>query len=555
MPAIATRPTFKASKLQAQSQNHEFAIYAAPVLGLDVSRPFTDQDSRTALILRNCIARRNGSELRGGFQRHTTNLGGVGTEASVKTMMGYQPPRGSGSAAQAALFAACDDGDIYDVTAQTSEATVPTPAVTLPGQNEPGEVSFDNFATANTNYLLVVSAGAGYWTFDDAGGWINRTASVTGAATPLQFDFVTVWKNRIWFIQENSTQAWFLPVGLLVGAVSLFDFGPLLTHGGELRAMASWTLDAGDGVDDKLVIAGSQGDILVYGGTDPTAAATFGLIGRWYVGPPAAGRRFLGKYGGDLSILCENGVEYVSRMVAGQGLIQPETDVDNTLARRYTEVIGRDIRSTRGQRGWCVVLVPGQESAIVVTPHSAYVSGLQYCFSTIPSAWSEFKGMPMVSAEVFDGDLYFGTANGRVGRAFVCDSDDELTNGTVGAQVVADIQTAFVAPNDDRMRLKRPLLIMPMFQAPSAPSVLASINTEWSNSAVAGSPSFTPDSSAVWDSAVWNVALWGGALNTFISWLGATGLGVYLSLRLSFVGARGTLFTSWKCVYEPGGIM
>jgi hypothetical protein len=555
MPAVAARPTFKSSHLQAQSQNHQSAIFAAPVLGLDVSRPFTDQNPQTALILRNCIARRNGSELRGGFRRHTTNLGGIGTEASVKTIMGYQPPRGATSVQAAKLFAACSDGKIYDVSSQTNEAAVPAAAVTLAGQNEPGEVSFDNFATANTNYLLVVSAGFGYITYDHTGGWVNRNAALIGTVVAANVDFVMVWKNRIWFIEENSTRAHFLPVGQLTGTTSLFDFGPLLTHGGELRALASWTLDAGDGVDDKLVIVGSQGDVLVYGGTDPTAAATFGIIGRWFVGPPPAGRRFLGKYGGDLTILCEQGVEYISRMVSGRGLLDPGNATDDIIPHRYNEVIGRDIRSTRGQSGWCAVNVPGQEAAIVVTPHSAYVSGVQYCFSTIPAAWSEFKGMPMVSAEVFDGDLYFGTTNGRVGRAFICDSDDELTNGTVGTVVTGDVQTAFVAPNDDKMSLKRPLLIMPMFQASSAPSIKAQVNTEWSDTGVAGSPSYTPSSVSLWDSAVWNVAVWGGALNTFLAWLGATGLGVYLSLRLSFTGPRGTLFTSWKVVYEPGGIM
>ena len=555
MPAIRAIPTYKASRLQAQSRNHKFDIIPAPVRGLDISRPFVDQDPKTALLLRNCIARRYGCELRGGWRRHTTNLGGVGTEASVVTMMGYQPPRGFGSTQLAKLFAACDDGEIYDVTTASNEAAVPASVATLAGQSEPGEVSFDNFATANTNYLLVVSAGFGYITYDAVGGWVNRNAATIGSVVAATIDSVMVWKNRIWFIEENSTRAHFLPVGQLTGTTSVFDFGPLLTHGGELRAMASWTLDSGDGIDDKLVIVGSQGDVLVYGGTDPTSAATFGIVGRWYVGPPPAGRRFMGKYGGDLSILCEHGVEYMSRMLSAKGLLDPETEGDDSLSHRFSEVIGRDIRSTRGQTGWSVLHVPSLESAILVTPHNEYTTGVQYCFSTIPAGWSDFKGMPMVSAEVFNGELYFGTANGRVGRAFACDSDDELTDGTVGTTVVGDVQSAFVAPNDDRVSLKRPVLVMPMFQGTRSPSLLARVNTEWSDAGVSGSPSYVADSTSTWGSAIWGTAVWAGALNTFLAWMGATGLGCFMSIRLSFTGARGTLFTSWKVIYEPGGVM
>lgn len=553
------RPTYKALRGGAQARNHKFDIIPAPVRGLDVSQPLSHQDPKAALFLQNYITRRAGPETRGGFRRHTTNLGGVGTEADILSLMAYHPPRGPGSAALAKLWAGGDDQKLYDVTTQTAEGVTPAAAVTVGGaQAEPGEWSHVNFSTAGVNYLCVVCANNGafsYWTYDDAGGWVNRTANVTGTGGAVNgFDFVMAWKNRLWFLSENSNIAWFLPVGAIQGAASQFDFGPLLAHGGELRCMSSWTLDAGDGVDDKLIIVGSMGDVLIYGGTDPTSSATFGLIGRWYIGRTPAGRRFMTKYGGDVAILCENGVEYASRMLSSRGLMDPNVE-DTGVANRYNEVIGADIRDNGENRGWQILMVPSESVALVTTDRGEYVSGFQYCYSTIPTAWSQFKGMPMRSAEFFDGELFFGTSNGRIGRAFSADSDDQLTDGTPGADVEAELQTSFVAPSDDSMSLKRPQLIMPMFTSTAAPSVKAQVNTEWSAQAALGIPAFTPNQSSLWNQGLWNQAVWGGGQRTFLVWLGAEGLGTHMSLRLALKAKPRTLFTSWKIVYEPGGIM
>lgn len=557
MPLAAANPSYKAPTAGAQMRNHKFDIFPAPVLGLDISAPFTQQDPKTATVFVNFIARRYGSETRGGFRRHASNVGGVGTPSPVCTLMAYQPPRGPASTQLAKLFASCEDGNVYDVTSQTNEATAPSVSLTPAGtQNEPGHFSFTNFATGNTNYLCIASAGAGYFTYDDAGGWVNRTASLTGSVTGINVDFVMVWKNRLWFIEENSTRAHYLGVGLIQGATAVFDFGPLLIHGGELRAMASWTVDSGDGVDDKLVLASSMGDVLVYAGTDPTALATFAIVGRWYIGPPPAGRTFMSKYGGDLAVLCENGVESMNRLMQAAGLLDPETQATDTVARRYNEVIGREIRNTRSQSGWNLIHVPSLEAVIVSTPYNELgVDGFQFCFSTIPIAWSSFIGMPMKCAELFDGELFFGTPYGTICKAFVSDSDDELTDGTVGTDVVASLQTAFIAPNEERMQLKRPQLVMPMFQAKEPPSVGVQVNTEWSGEAISGSPTYIPSDQALWDVAQWDQAVWGGSANTYLIWVGASGLGCYMSLRLSIIAKRNTLFTSWKLIYEPGGVM
>lgn len=551
MPLKPANMTYKPTpRIAAQTRIHKYAIFPAPNKGLDVARPLVAQDPLTAVVLDNWWCRKWGPEIRGGYKRWTTNLGG-----GVRTLMPYRTAPGPAGSFLKKLFAACNDENIYDVTSQTAEGVTPAAAQNIPGQANPGRLSYINVSVGGVNYLAVCGAGAGYWTYDHTGGWVDRTALVTGTAGAVDdFDFIMQWKNRIWFIRNDTGEAWYLPVDSIQGAATKFDFGPLLVHGGALAAMASWTVDAGDGIDDKLVIIGTEGDVLIYAGTDPAAASTFGIQGRWYIGHVPAGRRFASDDGGDLAIITENGIEYISKVQEGRGLTDPETPRD-TPSYRFNEEIGQEVKATRGQEFWSLLYNSGEEAMIVASPRATALNSLQFAYASLPTAWSTFTNMPMRCMELFDGELYFGDDDGKVYQAFTATTDDELSDGTVGSTIYGDIQTAFVTDPDNPMNLKRPLLIQPMFQSSAPPSLTAQINTEWGTLGTPGVPSFLVGVGSIWDSSLWDVATWSEENTAYASWLGCSGLGAYLSLRMRVAAMPGTIFTSWKLVYEPGGIM
>ena len=516
----------------AQTKTQQFSIHPAPTKGLNASFPLIAQDPLTGVLIDNWWTRRYGIELRSGSARWTTNLGGASTPSSVLSLMTYLPPVGTTGIPK--LFAACANGNIYDVSTQTNEAAVPAVMQIIPGQINAGVFSWTNFATASTNYLCICAAGAGYWTYDSVGGWVNRTAAISGAGSLLavNFDFVMAWKNRLWFIVNGTSDAIFLGTNAISGASSIFDFGPLLTHGGGLQAMATWTVDGGDGLDDKLVLVASGGDVLVYQGTDPATATTFGIHGKWYVGRPPIGRRFLSKYGGDLAILCEVGVEFMSNVLQAFGLRDPMSAVDEP-AKKFNELIGNDVRLTQSSRFWQMIFLPSETSSIVITPHNKTNDAKQYVFASMAKAWTTFSNLNMVCGEVFEGSLYYGTDSGTVIKAFIGETDDYLTDGTPGKQIEGLVQTAFVAPSDDRVSVKRPLLALPMFQASHPPAIQLQINTEWQTQSTPGAPAFNPSGSSLWDTGKWDESIWFGESNSYQTWSGVQGLGVFASLRMS----------------------
>ena len=555
MPLAPVRATYRvAPRVSAKKKDHLYGIFSAPVKGLDFTEALVNQDPGAANVLDNFIVRNNGAELRPGSKRWVSNIPG-----KVLTIMIYNPPRGTGGILLPKIFAASDNGNIYDVTSAQNEAFIPPVAVAIPGQLTPGQFSWTNFSTLATNFLCICSAGGGYWTFDAAGGWVNQTGNITGpgAGAAINFDFVMAWKNRLWFIQNNTTDSWFLPTNAIAGNASNFDFGPLFTRGGDTLIMASWTVDAGNGIDDKLIIISRGGDVLAYEGTDPVAAATFRIIGRWFMGRPPNGRRFASKYGGDLLIVGPQGVDYISRILQGRSSLDPETG-PNTPEFRYNEVIGKEVRDTYGQTYWHPVMVTSEQIVILLTPYNASptpAGSHQHVFSMLPRAWSRFTAIPMTSAETLDGELYYGTPFGTVCKMFVAPTDDELSDGTPGRPVQGTLQTSYVAPGNDPMSLKIPQLLMPMFISTDTPNAKVQVNTEWDGRAPPGTPSYVPPVQALWDIAKWDVAVWAGGAFTFMGWVGAVGLGVFMSLSMTLTGAPRTLFTSWKIVYTPGGIM
>uniref|UniRef100_UPI001953D7D1 hypothetical protein n=1 Tax=Klebsiella pneumoniae TaxID=573 RepID=UPI001953D7D1 len=79
-------------------------------------------------------------------------------------------------------------------------------------------------------------------------------------------------------------------------------------------------------MSDLTVFVSSEGEVLIFSGTDPAAAATWQLKGRYQIGKPL-GYRSLAKFGGDLAILTQDGlmslgaVMRLDRTAAQQGAL------------------------------------------------------------------------------------------------------------------------------------------------------------------------------------------------------------------------------------------
>lgn len=529
MPLTGLAP-FKTPRKAGATQTAQLFSIPSPVGGLNYRDPISAMQPTDALVLENLIPKQTGVELRKGWKYFTPT---TGINAAVKTTFTYNAL----NPANNKIFAAAN-GNIYDVTSGT-------PSLAQASTGSTNDIwSVTQFANGAGSFLLAVSPGAGYWTFDGT-SWTKRT--VTGL--PANPTSVAVFKNRVWFTVDQQTTVYYLnTVDAITGTAVSFEMGSLFRNGGVARGLVNWTLDAGVGIDDHLVVIGSQGDIGVWTGTDPSDPAKFSLRGVWYCGPVPKYGKFFTSYGGDVMILSELGLVPMSRLINGQfSEIQPGP------AQKVQSVLSPLVSKLRDSISWDIFVVPSSDVLVIKLPEDAGVY-TQYCMNVNTGAWCTFSNMPMLSCGLLNGQLYFGTEDGRVALGLYGDGDGVETDGTGGAVLEGDVQVAFNSFGSPA-QLKKFGMARPIFIAKTAPSVKVQINTQYTFTSIGGSPSFTTNNAGYWNSGLWNVAIWSGSQNSYQAWVGTTGLGYYASLRMKVRGLSGTIFTSSHMMTEMGGVM
>ena len=60
--------------------------------------------------------------------------------------------------------------------------------------------------------------------------------------------------------------AWYLPLNSAGGALQMIPLSGAATKGGKLLACFTWSVDAGDGLDDKLVFMTDLGELIIFTG-------------------------------------------------------------------------------------------------------------------------------------------------------------------------------------------------------------------------------------------------------------------------------------------------
>lgn len=534
MPLVQLRP-FKTPRRAAASQTVQSAIVMAPTGGLNFRDPLTAMAPTDAVALTNFIPKQQGVELRGGWQVFTNATSPSGP---VKSIFAYN----AANPVDDKMFMAIGS-DIYEITGGGS----PVLSQASTGSST-GEWFTVQFSTPAQNFLLAVSPGAGYWTYSAADGWVDRTASVTGLPTDVRT--VSIWKQRVWFTAQDDSSVYYLDnVDAIAGSCTSFPMGSVLRSGGYVSALVNWTMDAGVSIDDYLVVIGTQGDIGVWAGTDPSSASTFGLKGVWYIGPVPEHGTYYTTFGGDVMIVSELGLVPLSRMFNGQW----SQDTHNMgPSSKIQSVFAPMVRRLRTQDQFNVFVDPNSDILVISLPPENDIY-TQFVMNVATGAWGMFSNMPINCATVFNNQMYFGTEDGIVCLGLYGQQDGLDINGLNGSYVQGFIQTAF-SPYNTPAQLKKFSMARSVFFGPAPPAVNTSVSTQYLTSDFVGDPAFIPGTSSLWDSGLWTVSNW-AANDTWASWAGVNGIGYYGSLRLKVSGSSGTRFISSNVMTEIGGVM
>jgi len=528
--------------------------YTVPLGGLNYRESLLTMQPSEALVLDNFIPRAFGIEIRKGWRYWAPKANKFPNE--VRSILVFTDAKPIGSK----IFAGTADpgGLLYDVTTQGVAPTLALTPSTAPFN--PGEWYATNYTTPGGSFFCAVSQGAGYYLYDSTAGW--REVPVGAAVgqikfpagdttTPKDFAFCWLWKNRLWFLKGGSATAYYLPIGQITGEVAALELGPQLIHGGSLLFATSWTYDSGRGIDDGLVFASTEGDILVYQGSDPTALATFSLQGLWYTGR-FPGRRCFNAVGGDVVMVTEFGVIKISDLVSGK--VQTSAVNGEDAFYKINPRLARYVSDTIGQNYWFVLPFPTEELVVFGAPYIEPVKGVRTSFilNYATSAWASLSNADLLCGEVYRGQIIFGTRDGYVCQLFYGYNDQVSADGTdVGIEVTGRLQTAFNNFDDPRIN-KRLLRIKLYGLSDGVPTLGVKFVDEYNMSTVTNAPAPIAINEYTWDVGLWDDAKWQSTQIPFRRWFGVAGFGKKLAMIMAIRGRGYTLLSDYEALYESG---
>ena len=504
-----------------------------PVGGLNWRKPPIELDPREALHLENILPRPASGELRHGYKAYATGLGNP-----VMSIMSYR----AAAHPDDKLFAVTSDGNVFDVTAGGDSFTK------METIGSDGILSYVNSTTVDKSYLCVVSPGGGYWTYEPTEGWTKQ--ELTGDGAGKSFSAIFKWKDRLWLIEDGSTKAYYLGIGAITGDATVFDFSPILRRGGHLVYGANWTFDAGYDLSDYFVLVTTQGEVIVYEGTNPSEASTFSLKGVWNVGAVPEGSRSHTHFGGELMLMSSLGVVPMSRLVNGK--VANEYDVASSKIQPVLEGV---FSQYKRQFGWEMTTIYDQSFLLLKTPQTNTGAYVYYVMSTQTGAWATITNMPMSCTAVVDEKLFFGSPDGSVYQGFVEDTDGVDLQGNEGMAVVGRYLGGFQDFEKPGMN-KKFTLCRPFFVSEGRPSVSLKIATQYSATFPTVQAKKEPYATeALFGKDKWNQCQWTGGVNTYTYLAGVNGLGFYGALVMSFTGMARTQFASGTLMYQSGGVL
>ena len=510
--------------LKPKRQVAQSVTVTAPVGGWNARDPLATMKPTDAVVLDNWFCTPTELRSRKGYSVWATVTG------NVQSIIDYDSPNGSEK-----LFAVSDNGTIYDVTASGAGT-----ATTVTGLLN-AKWDHTQFSTSGGSFLLAANGVDNVLLYDGTTWEVVTgisTHAITGIAT-TSLNTVHQFKRRIWFSQVNSLKAWYLGTDSIAGAASSFDFGPIFELGGHIVKIDTWSLDAGYGMDDHLVIITSAGQIAIYHGTDPAVSANWALVGVYLVGSPV-GTRCTCKYGGDVMLLNKDGMIPLSK-----ALMSTRVNNHMMITDKIQNQLATDTTTYKDNFGWDVLLYPPQNMLLVNIPISATQS-YQYVMNTISGGWSRWTNIPAYCWYFANENLYFGTA-GKVCKAWDTNADN-------GANIVTDLLPAFNSFGGQRK--KRWTMVNLMMGSDNQFSINNQMNLDFDMASYAQQPSDVPTIGAKWDTALWDIDTWGDSvIQPYSPWNMASGISYYGSYRIKTSTKIADIrYYSTTYVFEQGGL-
>ena len=304
-------------------------------------------------------------------------------------------------------------------TSASGAATDITGAGTVDGA---GEVYCVNFK--GRVYMKGYNAGSDsyYW----AGSGNITAAAFTGPSGDDKALWrITIYKNRIYFLGFDAS-TWYADVNALTGALTQFDFASQLRLGGTLWFHGSLS-QSNNNNEERFVVISEAGEVLIYSGDYPGSAATWGLVGRYYIAPPV-GRRSFFYWGTDIIVITRTGLISLSDVIAA-GARSDFSALSDTISTAFKSAL--QITNALDRYRVCGIYYPNGPYLLIngVDPTSG--NAIQLIMNTLTRSWWKFTGLKAYTWAIYNNNLYFSSDSGPMVKADTGNYDEDPANAGV----------------------------------------------------------------------------------------------------------------------------
>lgn len=566
--------------------------YAAPAMGLVLSQSPASPADRTAEVVKNWIPTDRGLRVRGGRQKvatvgsdpivslfsynHPINAGlfaatageifdvsalnpSTAPTASVAGQAsGYYSTQQIGTVGGEFLYAVNGDDYplLYDGTNWNPVTTVSVNELAYDGLTSDfakGAVLTGGTSGATATILMVIPATATTGVLKlgtIAGGpFVDNEAITTGSGAAVAngastsasthaitgsgietdtFSAVWLYASRLFFVEKNTLTAWYLPVDVVSGAANTISLAGVFQKGGALLFGASWSIDAGDGMDDRCVFVSTEGEVAIFAGSNPSDANAWALEGRYNIAKPLGVNGHM-QAGGDLLIATVDGIIPLS-----MAMQKDPAALSLAAVTRPIEALWKKVTVAASQP---IELVkwPERAAAVVVLPEET-----EMLWANINTgAWAVQENWPASCGTTHIGKGYIGQSDGSVFAIDETgyDEDEPYTAGLCLAFDDLGDPTSFKTAQLAR------LAYFASSEMTAKVSVATNYNTDFPSAPSAAG--FTgSDAYTVWDVDNWDEKLWWDesvtdpttAITT--QWVSVSGGGTALALQVQVTSGQ-----------------
>ena len=403
-------------------------ILPAPIQGLNARDSLGSMNPMFAIRMDNYIPAENKIILRSGYSSYVK----FGDKKNgVETLVSYNKPLNN-------KLIAIYDHKAYDITSQAKVTAFDNIEFT---ENRCQTVQYKNYLY----FLNGIDEPKVFYIDEKDEKHFETWGFTSETLQSARIIAGAVSKEFLWFVEKNTLKAWYSKeAGNISGELYSFDLAQVAKHGGELIAIANWTIDGGMGIDDLTAFITSEGEVLVYSGANPNDVNSWSLKGSYKMSKPI-GYRCIMQYQGDIVIISEDGNIPLSKSLS----LSNSGQSDIAFSDAIRGLVLDRTANNKNKTGWQGIIYNKRGYGIFNVPVAEQFE--QHVINVNTGAWCRFTNIRAFCWEQFGDRMYFGSDDG------VYLFDNAYSDN--GVQIEGHVEQAYTNFGTDQ--LKKEQLINP----------------------------------------------------------------------------------------------